>query len=95
MFPRGTGTWSSVSFTRFSLFLLTSAEGLAEDVNPRVPKMPSESASEGPAPKVPRTLNVFHVSGAPNPPRGSFFTRWVRFEVAADHVSTFRVMLFY
>ncbi|XP_054471156.1 band 4.1-like protein 5 isoform X2 [Anoplopoma fimbria] len=30
----------------------TSAERLAEDVNPSVPKMPSESASEGMAPKV-------------------------------------------
>nr|XP_046260490.1 band 4.1-like protein 5 isoform X2 [Scatophagus argus] len=30
----------------------TSAERLAEDINPSVPKMPSESASEGMAPKV-------------------------------------------
>ncbi len=38
----------SVSFAHFSI----SAERLAEDLNPSVPKMPSESASEGVAPKV-------------------------------------------
>lgn len=35
-----------------SVALLISAERLAEDLNPAVPKMPTESASEVMAPKV-------------------------------------------
>lgn len=37
----------------------TSAEKLAEDLNASVPKMPSESASEGLAPKVTGWLRYF------------------------------------
>ncbi|XP_056294020.1 band 4.1-like protein 5 isoform X1 [Pseudoliparis swirei] len=50
--PEIQDSWDLLKSTSLVSSAGASAEGLAEDVNPRVPKMPSESASEGPAPKV-------------------------------------------
>lgn len=45
-------TFSDLCSFSFSCCVLISAERLAEDLNASVPNMPSESASEGLAPKV-------------------------------------------